>query len=445
MFSLTTMAASVFVFFLPCCAQGAPGGATSSDADGSPEPVHVRAPCAACSFAVCHTHARSLAHLHPPPHFPLPLFFSRAQPRRLFLSTDRGTKRKSAPAAAGGALLSDGAPLLGGRGGASIAEDDEDAEDEHGGRGRGRGAAPHARAAKRARSLPDDMTDAITSELKRCIEAAKAQSAAEAARHNAARIGDMRAQLEAALTDLRERHAAEREEVAAAYQASRDALARRAAEKRAAVEACFARFKAEMRAAMAGGKGAGELLGAAEAALERRQEETREAHAAEVKKARRCRALRLRLLRHALVCVCMARGADECVCAAASPRGAGEQEFGGEDAAPGGAVRAQAPGAPRAPHAAVCVPFSRCVAHHSRRVCVLVVGVAGGERREGGKGEGAEGAERAVRGAGAEGTDTFCKEQRGSARGAGGRASCAQYTTWFSFYTRMRGCTRLEP
>jgi hypothetical protein len=193
-----------------------------------------------------------------------------------------------------------------------------------------------------------------------------------------------------------------------------------AAEKRAAVEACFARFKAEMRAAMAGGKGAGELLGAAEAALERRQEETREAHAAEVKMARsaadapclrsvHARALLLHALLRALTNACALL---LCLC------GAGEQEFGGEDGAPGGAVRAQAPGAPRAHRCRCCTRAFQSLLCSPLTACVClssVLFVAGGERREGGEGEGAEGAERAVRGSGAEGRRThFVKSSEGA-------------------------------
>ena len=148
-------------------------------------------------------------------------------------------------------------------------------------------AGAAGRPAKRTRPLPGDTDDATLTALQRIIAEAKAASAARAKEEISKMLSAAWHELDAALSALAQRHADERDAMTAEFQASRAATLRRMNGTRDEYMVAVKRFKAEV-APMVSGRGgaAADMLAAMDAAMEERQAETRQKHAAEFKSVR---------------------------------------------------------------------------------------------------------------------------------------------------------------
>ena len=158
------------------------------------------------------------------------------------------------------------------------------------------GGAAGDRAAKRARPLPaDDDADETSLALRRIVAEATAFAKARAKEDITAMLSSAWQELDAALASLAQRHADEREALAAEFKANRAAVVRRLNSSRDEYQAVVKRFKTEVAPLMSGHGGAADALASLDAAVEDRQAEARQKHAAELKSVRlrgsvRCRA-----------------------------------------------------------------------------------------------------------------------------------------------------------
>ena len=148
------------------------------------------------------------------------------------------------------------------------------------------GGAAAGRAAKRARPLPGDTDDATLSALQRIVAEAKAAAAARAKEEIAAMLSAAWQELDAALTSLAQRHADEREAMAAEFKASRAATLRRLNGSRDEYMAAVKRFKTDVAPLVSGRGGATDTLASLDAEMEDRHAEARQKHAAELKSVR---------------------------------------------------------------------------------------------------------------------------------------------------------------
>ena len=149
------------------------------------------------------------------------------------------------------------------------------------------GGAAGDRAAKRVRPLPADCDDPTVSALQRIVEEAKAAAAARAKEEIAAMLSSTWQELDAALTSLAQRHADERDAMAAEFKASRAATVRRLNGSRDEYMAAAKRFKTDVAPLLSGRGGATDTLASLDAAIEDRHAEARQKHAAELKSVRR--------------------------------------------------------------------------------------------------------------------------------------------------------------
>ena len=148
------------------------------------------------------------------------------------------------------------------------------------------GGAEAGRAAKRSRPLPADTDDPTLSALQRIVAEAKAAAAARAKAEIADMLSGAWQELDAALTALAQRHADEREAMAAEFKASRAAAVRRLNGSRDEYMAAVKRFKTDVAPLVSGRGGATDTLASLDAAMEDRHAEARQKHAAELKSVR---------------------------------------------------------------------------------------------------------------------------------------------------------------